>query len=745
MRTEEIMETAKDQAGQKELIRAVATGAAGSPDGDGGAAMETIPVVVTGVTSFLGSALARELAARGYKVYGIARPHSPNKKVLDGVNAEILDLELGDLDRIGEYIKEPCQVFFHFGWDGSGSKGRQKADVQRKNVEDSIKALEGAKSLGCRRFVFSGSQAEYGICHTVMREDMECHPVSEYGKAKVEFGRRARELCAQWRQRGEGEMEYIHARIFSVYGPGDHPWSLINTCLDTFLKGGNMELGACTQQWNFLYIEDLLNGLLSLAFRGSPGDGDSVYNVAGDGSGTKCLKEFVEQIYDLCGRRGSRVYGKLPPNAEGPANLIPDISKIRNRTGWKPEISFEEGIKRMLEIKNAQKRCRCIVCGHSFQGRELLKLENMPASAQDIPDPGEADRDQGITLRLYQCRSCGLAQFDCEPVGYYRDVIRSGGYSTTMRELRTSQYRHLIETYGLEGKKFLEAGCGQGEFLDMLKDFPVKAFGVEHRKELVEKAVGRGLKVTEGFTETEDTILGQDGPYDVFLSFNFLEHQPEPGVMLECIRNNLTDSGMGLITVPSLEYILKYDGYYELIRDHIAYYTFDTLRTLLERHGFSVLEEEVVNRDTLSVIVKKTDGAGNMAPKGAALIDIGGLKASLCDIPRQIQELCLKLKEEGKTLAMWGAGHQGFTLAATTALKDHVRYILDSAPFKQGKVAPASHVPIVAPKEFEKDPVDVIFIAAPGYTEEIFGEIRKRFGHKVRVAALRSNQVEELS
>ena len=148
----------------------------------------------------------------------------------------------------------------------------------------------------------------------------------------------------------------------------------------------------------------------------------------------------------------------------------------------------------MLEIKNAQKRCRCIVCGHSFQGRELLKLENMPASAQDIPDPGEADRDQGITLRLYQCRSCGLAQFDCEPVGYYRDVIRSGGYSTTMRELRTSQYRHLIETYGLEGKKFLEAGCGQGEFLDMLKDFPVKAFGVEHRKELVEKAVGRGLR-----------------------------------------------------------------------------------------------------------------------------------------------------------------------------------------------------------------------------------------------------------
>ena len=73
-----------------------------------------------------------------------------------------------------------------------------------------------------------------------MKEDQPCHPVSEYGKNKVLVWEQAKELSVQLR------IDYIHTRIFSVYGPGDHPWSLISACLDTFLKGGHMELGACT-------------------------------------------------------------------------------------------------------------------------------------------------------------------------------------------------------------------------------------------------------------------------------------------------------------------------------------------------------------------------------------------------------------------------------------------------------------------------------------------------------------------
>ncbi len=387
----------------------------------------------------------------------------------------------------------------------------------------------------------------------------------------------------------------------------------------------------------------------------------------------------------------------------------------------------------------------CIACGHSLGDRPLMTLDNMPASAQNIPDGTQVKEDRGITLDLCQCPSCGLVQFDCEPVDYYRDVIRAGGFSTTMVELRRKQYDHLIRTYGLEGKKFIEAGCGRGEFLSVLKEFPVEAWGMEHRADLAELASESGLNVFRGFTETEDMVL-PGAPYDVFLSFNFLEHQPHPGVMLRCIRNNLTENGMGLITVPSLEYILQYDGYYELIRDHIAYYTFETLRNLLEACGFEVLEEEMVNRDTLSVIVRKTDGKTGSGKDRAQAepVDVSGLIASRGYIDEEVNGLVDRLRAQGKKLAVWGASHQGFTLTATTRLGDKVSYMIDSAPFKQGRFAPTSHLPIVAPEQFFSDPVDAILIVAPGYTEEIASVIREKFGKQVEILALKSNHLETL-
>jgi len=373
---------------------------------------------------------------------------------------------------------------------------------------------------------------------------------------------------------------------------------------------------------------------------------------------------------------------------------------------------------------------RCIACGAPLWETPLLTLDNMPASAQHMPDAQGVKQDRGLTLDLCQCMGCGLVQFDCEPVDYYRDVIRAGGFSKTMVELRRYQYKHLIDSYHLEGKKFIEVGCGQGEFLKVLSEFPVEVHGIEHDPHLVELARAQGLDVTEGFTETEDTRFA-GGLYDVFLSFNFLEHQPDPSTMLQAIYRNLEDDAMGLITVPSFEYIMDHNSYYELIRDHLAYYTFETLTPLLERNGFLVEECEVINRDTLSVIVKKR-------PQ----MDTENLLECYVNLKREMESYMKYLDAWDKKVAVWGASHQGFTLAATTKLGERARYIIDSAPFKQGKFAPASHLPIVGPDHFHEHPVDAIIITAPGYTDEIAASIRRKFGTSVEIRAMRSNHLE---
>ena len=304
-------------------------------------------VVVTGATSFLGRAVAKRLLKQGSTVYAVVRPGSENMRYLPAEQKGliVIERELNKLDTLDQVIDETCQAFYHFGWDGSGSENRMKREVQQKNVMDSLKALEGARYLGCSRFLFSGSQAEYGIHTGPLSEETECSPLSEYGKAKLDFLKQAKEKTDQWHQTGISCMEYIHARIFSVYGPGDHPWSLVESCLRAFGRGEYISLGECTQMWNFLYLEDCVRALM-LLMEQEKESVSGIYNVAAPERETKPLREYIRQMYETMGYHGSYSYGRRRPNAEGLANLIPDIKKLEKEIGFAPLVSFPEGVKK---------------------------------------------------------------------------------------------------------------------------------------------------------------------------------------------------------------------------------------------------------------------------------------------------------------------------------------------------------------------------------------------------------------
>lgn len=310
--------------------------------------------VVTGATSFVGAAAIKEMLNKGHEVIAVVRPSSGKLNAFTGQNGKeieegrliLVENDLSFPNLLPGKIKKPCDVFFHFGWGGSGSGSRTDKSLQEKNLSDSLDTVRAAKELGCERFLFSGSQAEYGFHDTRMTEETECAPKSAYGEAKLKMRYEGEKLCK------ELGLTYIHTRIFSAYGPGDHPWTLVETCVDAFKNDEAISLGACTQKWNFLYIDDLARAMRALAETPKERlekEENPVFNLAGDD--TRPLKEFVEEIHSICGGRGTCAYATRAENAEGVINLIPDISKICRVTGWKPEIDFKEGIQKVLECR----------------------------------------------------------------------------------------------------------------------------------------------------------------------------------------------------------------------------------------------------------------------------------------------------------------------------------------------------------------------------------------------------------
>ena len=310
-------------------------------------------VVITGATSFVGAATVKEMLRRGHDVIAVVRPGS---KKLDRIAVEngdgghaagagklqILENDLSEPELLCEKIKEPCDVFCHFGWGGSGSGARTDRGLQEENLRYSLETIAAAKQLGCTRFIFSGSQAEYGLHTTLMTEDIPCAPRSLYGEAKLSMREKGEERSK------ELGIRYIHTRIFSAYGPGDHPWTLVESCLRAFQNDETLSLGQCTQQWNFIYIDELARAMCALAEAPEEKlDGENpVYKLAGDE--TKTLREFVEEIHELCGGKGTSAYATRSENAEGVIHLIPDISKLKQATGWSPQVDFRSGIQKML-------------------------------------------------------------------------------------------------------------------------------------------------------------------------------------------------------------------------------------------------------------------------------------------------------------------------------------------------------------------------------------------------------------
>ena len=298
-------------------------------------------VIVTGATGFIGSALCKELLENGHEVIAVIRSGSTKKEKLyfDADyqdRLQILELALSDMAQLPQMITE-ADIFYHLAWNGSAGAEREDFDIQYTNIAYTAEAMRVAVKCGCSKFIGAGSQAEYGVVHGVAKEkETVPHPFMMYGAAKLAAYQMGQVLAKQL------GISFVWPRIYSVYGVGENPGTLVNYVIDSLKNGVTPELSPCENMWNFMYITDCVRTLRLL---GEREDTEGIYHVASDD--TRLLKEFVEEIRDIVAPGAELGFGMKQSNPDRIFRLEPDCQKLEN-LGIKSKVTFEEGIRRKI-------------------------------------------------------------------------------------------------------------------------------------------------------------------------------------------------------------------------------------------------------------------------------------------------------------------------------------------------------------------------------------------------------------
>ena len=293
-------------------------------------------IVVTGATSMLGVATIEECLDHGIEVIAIAHRNSKNLHRLP--ESEYLKVIEKNLDELAEYMpaSNDADAFYHFGWVATSNEGRTNVDIQELNIRYTLEAVRLAKRFGCKKFIFAGSQAEYGLSDKPLNRNTPINPFTAYGVSKYAAGKLSELLC------NDLNLTFIWARILSVYGFNDGPNTLISYIIDCYSKGIQPVLTSCEQIWDYLNSEDAGQAFRLLGEKSNGG----IYTL-GSGEG-KPLKTYVETIHKLMKPNVLIEFGGKPYAENQVMYLQADISDLQRDTGFKPHISFENGINSII-------------------------------------------------------------------------------------------------------------------------------------------------------------------------------------------------------------------------------------------------------------------------------------------------------------------------------------------------------------------------------------------------------------
>lgn len=294
--------------------------------------------VVTGGAGFIGSHMVDLLIERGFRVHAIDN--------LVGGNAANLAQHEGSanvtLDRRDIRQVQPddaafrgARYVFHFAGIGDIVPSIERpAEYMSANVQGTVAVLEAARHAGVEKFVYAASSSCYGIAATPTREDHPINPLYPYALSKY-MGEQA---AFHWHKVYGLPVNSI--RIFNAYGTRSRTSGAYGAVFGVFLRqklAGKpfTVVGDGTQRRDFVYATDVARAFLAAADTARAGE---FWNLGGGNP------QSVNRLIELLG--GEKVF--IPKRPGEPDVTWADIGKIQRELGWKPVVSFEEGVARVV-------------------------------------------------------------------------------------------------------------------------------------------------------------------------------------------------------------------------------------------------------------------------------------------------------------------------------------------------------------------------------------------------------------
>jgi len=294
--------------------------------------------VVTGGAGFIGSHMVDLLVGRGFRVHVLDNLLGGRAGNLAQHRANA-DVVLDERDVRALPPADPAFAgalyVFHFAGIGDIVPSIERpAEYMSVNVFGTVQVLEAARHAGVRKVVYAASSSCYGLAAVPTAEDHPIAPQYPYALSKYQ----GEQAAFHWHRVYRLPVNSI--RIFNAYGTRSRTSGAYGAVFGVFLRQKLADtpftvVGDGTQTRDFVYATDVAAAFLRAAETERTGE---VWNV---GAGNP---QSVNRLVELLG--GEVVH--LPKRPSEPDCTWADIGKITRELGWKPVVSFEEGVGRVL-------------------------------------------------------------------------------------------------------------------------------------------------------------------------------------------------------------------------------------------------------------------------------------------------------------------------------------------------------------------------------------------------------------